>query len=404
MSAGIIERKEYLDFLMRHRGKPVIKVVSGIRRSGKSTLFEIYKNALRAEGVPDGRMISVNFEDIAFEELTDYHKLYEYVCARLTEGETTYVFLDEVQNAEHFEKAVDSLYIKDGVDIYITGSNAYFMSGELATLLSGRYVELRMLPLSFAEFCSVQPGGMTLGEKYERYITRSSFPYVAANLTDEADIREYLQGLYSTIVLKDVAHRGGISDLSVLESVIRFVADNIGNRLSPTGIANAMTSAGRKIDGKTVERYLRALEDSLFVYRANRYNIKGKQLLRLQEKYYLADVAFRFLLLGGRGLDVGHVLKNAVYLELVRRGYDVFVGQAGRAEVDFVALRGGGCAYFQVSASVRDPEVLERELAPLKSVTDSYPKFLLTLDDDPNGDYNGIMRMNALRFLLGDPR
>lgn len=396
----LIPREQYMDFLIRYRDKKIIKVISGIRRCGKSTLFELFKQYLYSQCIDHSQIISINFEDISFEALTDYKHLYDYITERLSPGKMTYVFLDEIQHVPYFEKAVDSLYIQNNIDIYLTGSNAYFMSGELATLLSGRYIEVRMLPLSFKEFCSATSDTLPLSIKYQRYITHGSFPYTLQFNNNEKDITEYLRGLYNTIVLKDVVSRYRINDVLMLESVIKFIFNNIGNRLSSAKIANTMASNGRKIDSKTVEKYLSGLLDSLIIYESKRYNIKGKQYLSLQEKYYLADLGLRYMLVGGKDLDVGHILENVIYLELVRRGYEVYVGQSDSNEVDFVAMNSAGNLYIQVAATARDSSTLNRELKSLQSINDNYPKILLTLDEDPEADYDGIKRVNVLKWLL----
>lgn len=397
----MIPRDDYLQFLIQSKDKQIIKVISGIRRCGKSTLFEIYKEYLLNNGTKQNQIISINFEDMDYEELQDYHKLYKYIKEKLLPDKMNYIFLDEIQHVQNFEKAVDSLFIKKNVDLYITGSNAYFMSGELATFLSGRYIELRMLPLSFSEYCIGNTDNIPISEKYKLYIENSSFPYVLNYNNNEKEIHDYLSGIYNTVLLKDIVARYSISDVMMLESVTRFVFDNIGSQLSTTKIANTMTSAGRKIDPKTVEKYLKALLDSMMIYQAKRYNIKGKRYLKTLEKYYVVDIGLRYMLLGKRSTDVGHILENVVYLELIRRGYDVYVGQSGDAEVDFVAMNSDGITYFQVSASVRDEKTLERELASLKKINDNYPKYILTLDNDPVADYDGIKRINALDWLLG---
>lgn len=396
----MIPRNDYLNFLIQSKDKQIIKVISGIRRCGKSTLFEIYKEYLLNNGIKQNQIISINFEDMDYEELQDYHKLYKYIKEKLLPDKMNYIFLDEIQHVQNFEKAVDSLFIKKNVDLYITGSNAYFMSGELATFLSGRYIELRMLPLSFSEYCIGNTDNIPVSEKYKLYIENSSFPYVLNYNSNEKEIHDYLSGIYNTVLLKDIVARYSISDVMMLESVTRFIFDNIGSQLSTTKIAKTMTSAGRKIDPKTVEKYLKALLDSMMIYQAKRYNIKGKQYLKTLEKYYVVDIGLRYMLLGKRSTDVGHILENVVYLELIRRGYDVYVGQSGDAEVDFVAMNSEGIIYFQVSASVRDEKTLERELASLKKINDNYPKYILTLDNDPVADYDGIKRINALDWLL----
>lgn len=396
----MIPRNDYINFLINSKDKQIIKVISGIRRCGKSTLFELYKEYLLKNDVDNSQIISINFEDIDYEDLQDYKILYKYIKDKLLDNKMNYIFLDEIQHVDSFEKAVDSLFIKKNVDLYITGSNAYFMSGELATLLSGRYIELKMLPLSFSEYCIGNTENISVSEKYRKYIENSSFPYILNYDNNNKEIRDYLNSLYSTVLLKDIVARYRISDVMMLESVIKFVFDNIGNQLSLSKIANTMTSDGRKIDVKTVEKYMKALMDSLMVYQAKRYNIKGKQYLKTLEKYYVVDIGLRYMLLGKRNTDVGHILENVVYLELIRRGYDVYVGQIGDLEVDFVAMNEDGITYFQVSASVRDENTLARELGSLLKINDHYPKYILTLDDDPVADYDGIKRINALDWLL----
>ena len=397
----MIPRKEYLDFLIRSKDRQIIKVISGIRRCGKSTLLELYREYLINSGVEKNLIISINFEDIDYEHLHNYRDLYDHIKGQLHSDKMNYVFLDEIQHVKNFEKTVDSLFIKKNADLYITGSNDYFMSGELATLLSGRYIELKMLPLSFKEYCLGNKENIPVGEKYRQYIEHSSFPYILNYNSNEKQVREYLSSLYNTVLLKDVVARYRISDVMMLESVVKFIFDNIGNQLSTTKIANTMTSNGRKVDQKTVEKYVKALLDSLMIYQAKRYNIKGKQYLKTLEKYYVVDIGLRYMLLGKRNTDIGHILENVVYLELLRRGYDIYVGLIGDVEVDFVAMNEDGITYFQVAASVRDKKTLERELGSLQKITDHYPKYLLTLDDDPVADYDGIKRINALDWLLG---
>lgn len=396
----MIPRKDYLDFLIRSKDLQIIKVVSGIRRCGKSTLFEIYRDYLLGQGIDNEQMISINFEDLEYDSLRDYKTLYEYIIPKLNPDKMNYIFLDEIQHVDQFERAVDSLFIKKNVDVYITGSNAYFMSGELATLLSGRYIELKMLPLSFNEYCIGETSNKSTGDKYKSYLVNSSFPYTVQLGDNRKVIVEYLQGLYNTVILKDVIARYKITDVMMLEDLAKFLFDNIGNQTSITKIANTMTSSGRKIDPKTVEKYIKALIDSLIIHKAKRYNIKGKQYLKTLEKYYVVDIGLRYMLLGQRNTDVGHILENIIYLELIRRGYDVYVGQVGDLEVDFVAMDEKGMTYYQVAATVRDQNTLKRELASLQKINDHYPKFILTLDDDPEADYDGIRRKNALSFLL----
>lgn len=398
----LIKRKEYLQQLINWRDKKVIKVITGVRRCGKSTLMDLYKSCLLEQGVANEQIISINFEDYDYIDLLEPRNFYAYVKERiLSDGRMTYFFFDEIQNVKDFERVVDSLYIKPNVDIYITGSNAYMLSSELATLLSGRYVEIKMLPLSFKEYVEVSGDEHELPRKYRNYIETSSFPYVLDMKQDARVIREYLNGIYNTIVVKDITQRNRFPDTMMLESVLRFAYDNIGNILSTKKIADTMTSDGRKIDTKTVEKYLNALMESYMLYQCKRYNIKGKQYLKTLDKYYAVDMGMRKVLLGSKAMDAGHILENIVYLELLRRGYDVYIGKIDDLEVDFVSMDDKGMTYYQVSATVRDEKTLKRELASLQSINDHYPKILLTLDDDPEMEYAGIRKINALDWLLG---
>ena len=398
----LIKREEYLQQLINWRDKKVIKVITGVRRCGKSTLMDLYKSYLRQQGVADEQIISINFEDYDYIDLLEPRNFYAYVKERiLFDGRMTYFFFDEIQNVKDFERVVDSLYIKPNVDIYITGSNAYMLSSELATLLSGRYIEIKMLPLSFKEYVEASGDEHELPRKYRNYIETSSFPYVLDMKQDARVIREYLNGIYNTIVVKDITQRNKFPDTMMLESVLRFAYDNIGNILSTKKIADTMTSDGRKIDTKTVEKYLNALMESYMLYQCKRYNIKGRQYLKTLDKYYAVDMGMRKVLLGSKAMDAGHILENIVYLELLRRGYDVYIGKVDDLEVDFVAMDDKVMTYYQVSATVRDEKTLKRELDSLQSINDHYPKILLTLDDDPEMEYAGIRKINALDWLLG---
>ncbi len=397
----LIPRPEYMNFLKRYQDHHLIKVISGVRRCGKSTLFYLYRQYLLNHGVMPEQIITINFEDLAYESLCEYHALYRYIMERMQADKINYIFLDEIQHVKNFEKVVDSLFIKDNADVYITGSNAYFMSGDLATLLTGRYVELSMLPLSFREFSQGMTGDMSLSEQYNAYIRISSFPYALQFQDDSQAVEEYLSGIYNTILVKDTLRRMRSSDTMMVESLMKFLAANIGSLISPNKIANSMTSAGRKIDNKTVEKYLQGLKDSLLIYQADRFDVRGKQLLKINAKYYLVDPAFRRLLINDTGRDTGYILENVVYLELLRRGDKVYVGQLPRGEIDFVVEKSGTREYYQVAESTLLPEVLERELKPLQSVPDQYPKYLLTLDEiAPEADYDGIKKKNVLRWLL----
>lgn len=394
-----IVREAYLEDLISLKDKNLIKVITGIRRCGKSTMFELYQDYLRCNGIEEEQIISVNLEDGDYRNIRTADTLYEYIMEKLVKDRQNYVFLDEVQQAENFQAAVDWLYVKKNVDLYITGSNAYILSGELATLLSGRYVEIKMLPLSFKEYVSAFPDNQNLAELYRNYLTNSSFPGTL-ELERKQDIRMYLEGIYNTILLKDIVTRKRISDASTLERVVEFMFDNIGNLCSSTKIANAMTSAGRKISVPTVESYLASLTDSYILYKTGRYDIKGKQYLTTGFKYYLADIGLRYYLLGTRQADQGHILENIVYLELLRRGYEVHIGKVGDAEVDFIAINSEGQEYYQVSQTVLDEQTLQRELASLEMIKDHNPKYLLTLDYTPTVSHNGIRQMNVLEWLI----
>ena len=397
----LIQREEYLNKLIALKDRKIIKVVTGVRRCGKSKLLEMYRQWLLEQGVEEERIVSINFEDLDFEDLTDYKKLHIYLKEHLVKDKMTYILLDEIQNVGQFPKVVDSLYIKENVDIYITGSNAHMLSSEIATLLSGRYMQIEMLPLSFKEYM-ISTGSMSdRGIKYVEYLQNSSFPYTLELEGQIDEIRGYLEGLYNTIVVKDIINHSKISEPMMLRSILKFIFDNIGNPLSPKKIADTMTSSGRKIDTRTVEKYLDALTESYIIYQAKRYNIKGKQHLKTLEKYYVVDIGLRLMLLGSKQVDAGRILENIVYLELLRRGYDVYVGKVDEFEVDFVAQNGKGTIYFQVALSVRDEKTLERELRSLRAIKDHYPKILLTLDDDPEAHYDGIRRINAREWLLG---
>lgn len=395
-----LERTEYLQKLIYFKDKQLIKVVTGVRRCGKSTLLEIFQDYLKANGTDASQILTINLENFDFFALHNPESLHTYIKKRLQPDKMTYIFIDEIQHCAEFPTVIDSLYIRNNVDIYVTGSNAYMLSGEIATLLSGRYVEIKMLPLSFKEYVKATDETNNLSQSYRNYVRHGSFPYTLALGDNEVAIREYLEGIYNTIVVKDIATRKKISDTMMLESVTRFLFSSSGSPVSTKKIADTMTSSGRKIDVKTIERYLDGLMESYIVYQVKRFNIRGKQYLKTLEKYYSVDTGLRYLLLGSSGTDVGYILENVVYLELLRRGFSVYIGKLDELEVDFVAKNQKGLQYIQVAASVRDEKTLQRELASLRRISDNYPKLILTLDDDPEADYDGIHRMNALEWLL----
>lgn len=397
----MIRRKEYLENLCSFREKRLIKVVTGIRRCGKSTLFELYQEYLLQNGVEPEQIIAINLEAGEYADIEDSRTLYQTVTDRLLLDKMNYIFLDEVQRVCDFQKAVDSLFIKKNCDVYITGSNAYLLSGELATFLSGRYVEIKMLPLSFREFLSAHPKDSNIDRLYQDYIHNSSFPYTL-ELARPKDIRQYLDAIYDSIVLKDIVARRRISDVDMLKSVTRFLFDNIGNMCSTKKIADTMTSAGRKIAVHTVENYLEALTESFIFYRVGRFDVKGKQYLKTGDKYYAADIGLRYSILGNKKADDGHILENIVFLELMRRGYEIYVGKVGNTKVDFFAIGEEGEEYYQVAYTINDADgkTLERELAPLDAIRDHNPKYLLTMDYGPTVSHNGIKQINVLDWLV----
>lgn len=398
----MIERKEYLEQLKRFKDKNLIKVVTGIRRCGKSTLFELFINYLKENGIKDNQIIKINLEDADYN-FDSYKELYDYVNKQLDSKKQYYVFLDEVQNVPKFQKAVDSLYIKKNVDVYITGSNAYLLSGELATLLSGRYIEIKMLPLSFNEYLSAfNNSDKSRYEYFLDYMRNGGMPGNISILQDNPnDLDTYLEGIFSTIVYKDIITRNNITDKMLLESVLKFIFDSIGSPISTKKISDTLTSKGISTSNHTVENYITAFVESFLIYKAERFDVKGKKLLARDYKYYVVDQGLRSYLLGKKAdSDMGHILENIVYLELLRRGYKVYVGKVDDLEVDFVVENRDGLKYYQVSLSVRDEKVLERELKSLQKTGDHYPKYLITLDMDLESDYEGITKINVIDWLL----
>ncbi|MBQ7638797.1 MAG: ATP-binding protein [Clostridia bacterium] len=407
----VVERKGYLKQLSRWRDERVIKVITGMRRSGKSTLMSMYKDSLIANGVLNERIVYVNFEDISNEDLLDHRSLYEFVCSRLAEDKTTYVFLDEIQMVSSFQKAVDSLFLKENVDLYITGSNAYLLSGELATLLSGRYVEINILPLSFAEYCGMIKAE-SRDEAFLRYMRWGGLPYVARISDDDEKTDLYLEGIYNTILIKDIEDRQKrrdgnpdsrkVTDITLLGNIARFLANSVGSPVSVKSISDYLISSGRKISPNTVSDYLSALTEPYIFYPVERFDISGKQLLKQSPKYYISDLGLRRHMLRRQNYDLGYSLENVVYLELLRRGYRVNVGKIGAGEVDFIAVKNDVCSYFQVTASMLEETTFEREMVPLRTIRDNYPKTVLTLDSFSSGNYNGILVKNVIEWLLND--
>ncbi|MGN0607616.1 MAG: ATP-binding protein [Oscillospiraceae bacterium] len=406
----MVERTEYLELIKAWREEKVIKVITGIRRCGKSTLLEQYRDYLLGTGVSGEQIIFINFEDLDFEDLLDYKKLYSYLTERLAKDKYTYIFLDEIQKVAEFEKVVDSLYIKDNVDIYITGSNSYLLSGELATLLSGRYVEISMLPLSFAEFCKLKKSESGTDELFAEYMRDGGMPYVALMDKTKEKVDMYLEGIYNTVIVKDIedrqkrreqdANKRKITDIALLKNIAKFLASSVGSPVSVKSISDYIVSSGRKVSDNTVSDYIEALEESYIFYPAERYDILGKQTLKMNQKLYIVDLGIRRHLLSRKNYDLGFSLENIVFLELIRRGYKVNVGKAGAAEVDFVAQKDNKVRYFQVTASLADEKTFEREITPLRNIADNYPKTILTLDRFTLGDYEGIEVVNVVDWLL----
>lgn len=404
----MVKRDEYLQSLKQWKDEQVIKVVTGIRRCGKSTLLTQYQEWLKTEGITDDQIISVNFEELEYEELLDYKKLYYYLKERLAENKTTYIFLDEIQNVINFEKVVDSLYVKPNIDIYITGSNSYLLSGDLATLLTGRYVEIKMLPLSFKEFLALT--GMDTERGLAEYLQNGGLPYIAVmdRTTEKTDI--YLEGIYNTVIIKDIEERQSrkekdptkrkITDISLLKTIAKFLASTIGSPVSVRSITNYLISNGRKVSPNTVSDYVEALTESFVFYPVERFDVVGKQLLKANKKYYIVDMGIRNHILPRRNYDIGFSLENIVYLELLRRGYRVTVGKAGNTEVDFVAEKQETYTYFQVTADMTAKETFDREMKPFENIRDNYEKIILTADRLSIGNYNGIKVENLIDWLL----
>lgn len=402
------ERKEYLEQLKAWKDEQVIKVVTGIRRCGKSTLLSQYQQQLKTTGITDEQIVSVNFEVLEYEELLDYRKLYSYLKERLCAEKTTYIFLDEIQKVPFFEKVVDSLYVKPNVDIYIIGSNAYMLSGDLATLLTGRYVEIKMLPLSFREFLCIT--GMDAERGLAEYLRDGGLPYIAVMDRTAGKVETYLEGIYNTVIVKDIEDRQArkesnpdkrkITDILLLKTIAKYLASVAGNPVSVRSITNYLTSNGRKISPNTVSDYVEALTESCIFYPAERFDIVGKQVLQTNRKLYIVDLGLRNHILPRRQYDLGFSLENIVYFELLRRGYRVMIGKVGSTEVDFVAEKQGVYVYFQVTADMTAQETFERELRPLTLIRDNYEKIVLTNDRLTLGNYNGIQVKNLTDWLL----
>lgn len=404
----MIERKEYLQKLIQWKDEQVIKVVTGMRRCGKSTLLMQYQDYLKSIGVEDDQIIAINFEDLEYEELCEYKVLYDYLKERLLSDKTTYIFLDEIQKVPQFEKVVDSLYIKSDTDIYITGSNAYMLSGELATLLSGRYVEISMLPFSFQEYCQLNRKPQE--DAFADYMKFGGLPLVASMKDAPDKIDTYLEGIYNTVIIKDIEDRQNhqsessgrrkVTDIVLLKTIAKYLASVLGSPVSIRGITNYLISSGRKISPNTVNDYLETLTESFLFYPAERFDIAGKQILTGNKKYYMADLGIRNHILPRKKYDLGFSIENVVFFELLRRGYKVAVGKYQNTEVDFVVEKQGAFTYIQVTAEMTTKDTFDREMKPLYAIRDNYEKIVLTLDKLTLGNYDGIRVIHVLDWLL----
>ncbi|MDR1649767.1 MAG: ATP-binding protein [Synergistaceae bacterium] len=401
-----------MNALREFRDTSFIKIVTGIRRCGKSTLLKLFSGELRQSGVDEAHILEINFESMRYRDILHYLSLYDYVKAKMPELGKTYLFFDEIQMVRDWQRAIDSFCVDFDVDIYVTGSNAYFLSSEFATLLSGRCVEIRMLPLSFHEFLDFYAFGPSIGleEKFQTYLKFGGMPAIHEIGFNEPRVNDMLEGVYSTVILKDVMERNKLTDQTLLRKIVTFLADNLGNVTSPNSISKVLANEGRAgvreqrkaPASRTVDNYIEMLQNAFIFYGASRYDIKGKQLLKTLNKYYIVDIGIRNMLLGYRNMDRGHILENVVYLELLRRGYRVFIGKAGEKEIDFVAERPSDRKYIQVAETLAGEETRSRELEPLRSVADNYEKIVLSMDRSFIQSYDGIKAVNIIDYLLSD--
>lgn len=404
----MVKRTEYIKSLLQWKDENVIKVVTGMRRCGKSTLLSQYQQQLLEMGVTEEQIVSINFEELEHEELLDYKKLYDYLKEHLVSDEMIYIFLDEIQKVPYFEKAIDSIYVKPNVDVYITGSNAYMLSGDLATLLTGRYVEIGMLPLSFKEFFETIE--LEKQQAFAEYLQNGGLPYIASMDRTKEKVDTYLEGIYNSVIVKDIEDRQArkegdprkrkISDITLLKTIARYLASIIGSPVSIRSIADYLKSNGQKISPNTVGDYVEALTESFIFYPVDRFDIVGKQLLQTHKKLYISDLGLRNHILPRRNYDLGFSFENVVYLELLRRGYKVYIGKMRNTEVDFVVEKQGVYKYFQITADMTSQDVFEREMRPLEDIKDNYEKTILTADMLTLGNYNGIQVKNLIDWLL----
>lgn len=402
---ALIERKEYTDWLKRYRDKKIIKVITGLRRVGKSTIFDLYIAQLLKEGVAPEQIVKVNFEELENEPLLDRNALYRFLTDKLLPDRKLYIFLDEVQRVPEFEKVVDSLFVKDNVDLYITGSNAKFLSSEIATLLTGRYVEINVLPLSFREYSDhFAASGKDRRALFMDYVTYGALPGMFMFDTGSAEQREYVESVYKTILEKDVLKRNSAASRQLVESLLSYLVYNIGCLTSAKRITDTLNSNGIKVSYNTVNSYIETLQDCFFIYKADRYDIVGKEYLKLINKYYVTDFGFKYYILNNRTVELSQILENLVFLELKRRRFKIATGKIAEKEVDFIVKDANdGLVYVQVAVTVMDEAKLEQELRPFREIEDNYPKYIITLDDLFVKDHDGIKTVNALDFLLGQP-
>lgn len=403
----LINRPEYLNQLVQNKDVDLIKIVTGIRRCGKSSLLDLFHQYLLKNGVSEDHIVHMNLESLRYRDLTDYLSFYDYVSGKIQGSGKTYLIFDELQVIEHWEKAIESFRLDYDVDIYITGSNAYLLSTEFSTLLSGRYVEIRVLPLSFKEFLEFYEfdPAVTVEEKFQRYLQFGGMPVLREYQFHEARIQQALEGIYATVVLRDVLQRNPQADQNMLQKIMLFLCSNIGSITSPNNIGNVLSNEGdiqkrKNIAGKTVEKYISMLRNAFVIYSVGRYDVKGKQLLKTLGKNYVIDMGFRNMLLGYRDVDRGHILENIVFLELMRRDYRVYIGKVGETEVDFVAERPDDKIYIQVTESMQSPETRERELRPLRMISDNYEKIVLSMDRNFIHSYDGIKSLYLPDWLI----
>jgi len=399
----MINRETYIKKISEWKDKKIIKVITGMRRTGKSSILELYADDLRKSGVNNKNIIYINFEDLMFDRYQDYKELYSYINSCIKGKNMYYIFLDEIQLVDEFEKAINSLFLKDNVDIYLTGSNAKLLSTEISTLLTGRYIEIKMYPLSFSEYLNfVNSNNNNMENNFENYLKYGGMPYTTELQLNQKNIYDYLKGIFDTVVIKDVVMKNNIKDVQTLYSVINFLFDNIGNTTSINKISNTLSSNGKKTNAVTIDNYVKFLIDSFVIYKVKRFDIKGKGYLKTQEKYYIADIGLRNAVLGLRDIDQGHILENIVFLELKRRGFEVSIGKMRDYEIDFIASNHNYKLYIQVALTVKEKNTLDRELYPLQKLKNSYPKILITQDRLLNKDFEGILHFNIIDFLTSN--